>query len=533
MYFCTLKIFILSTEKTVAEKIAKLLRTASSPEDCEYQIQTASFGDSCDVGTDGAVIIDRNLDALHAYKKTGNERMVFLASAAEMAQMDSGTLSNLDDLWVVSGNAEHDGSLLSVYFQKLLNTLKVNFDNRRAEICFKTIVDSLPDMVWFKDNDGAHLIVNDEFCSVVEKTKDQIYKRHHNFIWGLPEDDYEHGEGVCRKSEEVVERERKTCQFEEQVSIKDSARKLITYKSPLIDIDGSIFGTCGMGHDTTDLQNTTKELAFIIDTIPFGMAITDVDGKVVTINRFFERFFPNAADCIGKSFDEWNDTLTKEKIGSRQGEEEYRMILGKDEHIVRFRADPMLDIFGQQIGTLHFLRDVTMQYNYEQQNILHANTDFLTGLNNRRSLFDYLTSLDRNSKLSMIMVDLDKFKSVNDTYGHAAGDEALEITSHTLRECFPDGFVARLGGDEFLITLVGEFELAQVEERTQHLLDTLLENFKVKEDFHALSASAGIAQEQMAECDIRRIENLMNRVDNALYTAKESGRARYCVNKDL
>jgi diguanylate cyclase (GGDEF)-like protein/PAS domain S-box-containing protein len=532
MYFCTLKIFFMSAAQSVADMMTELFAGIEAPEDSEYHFAAAHFGDTCDVGTDGAVIIDRNINELRAYRKNGNERIVFLASAADVADIDSSTLSAVDDLWVIPDEPQNAKSLLTVYFKKLLDTLKENFDNRRAEICFHTIVDSLPDMVWFKDNDGAHLIVNDEFCGVVEKTKEQIYKRHHNFIWGLPEDDYEHGEGVCRKSEEVVERERKTCQFEEQVSIKDSARKLITYKSPLIDIDGSIFGTCGMGHDTTDLQNTTKELAFIIDSIPFGMAITDVDGKVVTINRFFERFFPNAAECVGHSFDEWNDKLTKEKIGSRQGEDEYRMILGKNEHIVRFREDPMLDIFGQQIGTLHFLRDVTMQYNYEQQNILHANTDFLTGLNNRRSLFEYLTGLDHNSKLSMVMVDLDKFKSVNDTYGHAAGDEALEITSHTLRECFPDGFVARLGGDEFLVTLVGEFDLPQMEERTQHLLDTLLENFKVKEDFHALSASAGIAQEQLAECDIRSIENLINRVDDALYTAKESGRARYCVNRD-
>jgi diguanylate cyclase (GGDEF)-like protein/PAS domain S-box-containing protein len=533
MYFCTLKIFLMSAAESTAEMMTELFAGIEAPEDSEYRFTTAHLGDICDVGTDGAIIIDRNIDTLRAYKKNGNERIVFLASAADMADMDSTTLSGIDDLWVIPDEPQNAKSLLTVYFQKLLNTLKKNFDNRRAEICFRTILDSLPDMVWFKDNDGAHLIVNDAFCGVVEKTKEQIYKRHHNFIWGLPEDDYEHGEGVCRKSEEVVERERKTCQFEEQVSIKDSARKLITYKSPLIDIDGSIFGTCGMGHDTTDLQNTTKELAFIIDSIPFGMAITDADDKVLSINRFFERFFPNTDECVGHTFKEWNDKLTKEKIGLRQGEDEYRVILGKDEHIVRFRADPMFDIFGQQIGILHFIRDVTMQYNYEQQNIRHANTDFLTGLNNRRSLFEYLTGLDHNTKLSMVMVDLDKFKSVNDTYGHASGDEALEITSRVLQECFPDGFVARLGGDEFLVTLVGEFDLPQVEERTQHLLDTLLENFKVKEDFHALSASAGIAQEQLAECDIRSIENLMNRADDALYTAKEAGRARYCVNRDL
>jgi diguanylate cyclase (GGDEF)-like protein len=129
------------------------------------------------------------------------------------------------------------------------------------------------------------------------------------------------------------------------------------------------------------------------------------------------------------------------------------------------------------------------------------------------------------------MLDLDKFKSVNDTYGHAAGDEALEITSHVLKECFSDGFVARLGGDEFLVALAGEHDLQQVEQRTQNLLDTLLEHFHVKDEFKALSASAGIAQERLSVCNIGNIENLIKRSDEALYTAKESGKARYCVNR--
>jgi diguanylate cyclase (GGDEF)-like protein len=129
------------------------------------------------------------------------------------------------------------------------------------------------------------------------------------------------------------------------------------------------------------------------------------------------------------------------------------------------------------------------------------------------------------------MMDLDRFKSVNDTFGHAAGDEALETTSRVLQEVFPDGFIARLGGDEFLVALVGDYEQPQIEERTKQLLDTLLENYSKKKEFQALSASAGIVQEQLAKCDIWSIENLINRSDVALYTAKESGRARYCVGK--
>jgi diguanylate cyclase (GGDEF)-like protein len=262
------------------------------------------------------------------------------------------------------------------------------------------------------------------------------------------------------------------------------------------------------------------------------MAITDRDGVVFAINHFFEKFFPNADNVVGHHFSKWYDALEKEKITSSQGEDEYRMSLSGQEHIVRFREEPIIDIFGENIGHLQIIRDITIQYNYEQQNLKHANTDFLTGLHNRRSLFDHLTAIPKDSMVSLIMLDLDKFKSVNDTYGHAAGDEALEITSRTLEECFPDGFIARLGGDEFLVSLVGEHTLPELEQRTQNLLDTLLEKYAFKEEFCALSASAGIVQERLPESDIRSIEALMNRSDGALYNAKESGRARYCVDAD-
>jgi diguanylate cyclase (GGDEF)-like protein len=127
------------------------------------------------------------------------------------------------------------------------------------------------------------------------------------------------------------------------------------------------------------------------------------------------------------------------------------------------------------------------------------------------------------------MLDLDKFKGVNDTYGHAAGDEALKITASVLEGCFPDGFISRIGGDEFITALVGEYDLSQVEERTQNLLDSLKEKYLLRNEFKEMSASAGIAQERLSVCDIRSIEELVKRSDDALYTAKESGKARYCV----
>jgi diguanylate cyclase (GGDEF)-like protein/PAS domain S-box-containing protein len=524
-----LKVFVLSADKSAADEIANLFRIDEPLEDCAYRLETAKLGDKCNVGVDSAVIIDGSAEQLLKYKRLRGERVVFLTCAADVAEIDSKVLSAADDVWIMPDKQAKDERLLNVYFSKLIKTMKDISDSRKMQICFKTVIDSLPDMVWFKDNGGTHLIVNDEFCNVVKKTKEQVFKKGHNYIWNVPEDDIENGEAVCRRSEEVVVKARKTCRFEEQITTNEGMRQLVTYKSPLIDADGMVFGTCGMGHDITDLKNISNEFRLIMDSIPMGISIMDSYGKVVAVNKFLKKFFDNAAESIGHSFEDWSNSLNKERVHSSQEGIEYRIMLNGQERIMRFHEEPIVDIFGENIGTMEFIRDITLQYNYMEQNVKYANTDFLTGLNNRRSLFNYLEELDKNSVISIIMMDLDRFKSVNDTYGHAAGDEALEIASRVLCECFPDGFISRLGGDEFLVALVGEIDMAQVEKRTQQLLDTLIGRYSKKEEFKALSASAGIAQERLAVCDTTSIENLIKRSDEALYDAKNAGKARYCA----
>ncbi len=530
MYFSTLKFYILSDSRPQAETIADSLRGAEPVEDSEYRFEPTVFGEPFGTEPDCAVIIDGNAEYLRKYNKTADERVVFISSACAAAELDSETLSKADDLWIMPEKQLHDRRLLNVYFSNLVKIMKDRSDARRLQICFDTAIDSIPDLVWFKDTKGAHLMVNDGFCKAVEKTKQQIYKKGHYYIWDIPKEEYEQGEYVCLESEEIVMNARKTKQFDEKVKTKRGMRQFTTYKSPLIDVDGAIFGTCGIAHDVTDLQNISNEMRIMIDSIPFGVAIVDSDGIIVSTNRFLENYFPGIEHKAGQRFEEWNSSLPKKEICSTQEENEYSISLGGQERILRFREEPIADIFGEYIGSIEFIRDITIQHNFEQQNLKSANTDFLTGLNNRRSLFNYLTELGNDIKLSLIMIDLDRFKAVNDSYGHAAGDEALEITSRVLEECFPDGFIARLGGDEFLVALVGEHDSAQVENRTQHMLDTLLDRFSPKEEFHALSASAGVAHALLEKCDVQSIEKLIKRSDDALYNAKQSGKARYCVN---
>jgi diguanylate cyclase (GGDEF)-like protein len=530
MYFSEFKIIIFGENREAAESIADRLRVNSLPEDCEYNLECAAYGEECEIPvTDSAVIIDANADALRGYKRMGEERVVFLTSGCAMAELDTETLSLADDLWILPGKLVHDERLLSVYFTQLIKAMKERSDARKLKICFETAIDSIPDLVWFKDAVGAHLIVNNGFCKATEKTKEQIYKRGHYYIWDIPKEEYEQGEYVCLESEDIVIEARKTCLFDEKVKTKRGMRQFKTYKSPLIDSNGKVFGTCGIAHDVTDLSNISNELNIMLESIPFGIVIEDSLGKIITSNSFLLKYFPDARSSIGTDFEEWKDKLEGgTNVRQVHDEDEFGVMVKDKERIMRFRKEPIIDIFGEQIGGIAFFRDVTLQYEFEQQAIQCANTDFLTGLNNRRSLFNYLKSLDKGTPLTLITIDLDHFKKVNDSYGHHVGDEALVASVEVMNECFPDDFIARLGGDEFLIALVGEYPLEEVEMKTQSLLDSMRERYDSREEFEVLTASAGIAQSEITG-DVHKIDDLMMHSDKALYAAKETGRAKFCV----
>ena len=177
-------------------------------------------------------------------------------------------------------------------------------------------------------------------------------------------------------------------------------------------------------------------------------------------------------------------------------------------------------------GQICIFRDVTIERQLEAQIVQNANTDFLTGLYNRRYLYEYVQEHCIGKKLSLLSVDLDHFKNVNDTYGHHTGDEALMITSRLLQECFPNDLVVRMGGDEFLILRVGSCSVQELEQDAQTLLDKLYRTYAAAENLRMLSASVGITQSHDSQGDI---DMLFRQSDIALYQAKENGRGRYWV----
>ena len=328
-------------------------------------------------------------------------------------QLTSEDYDAVDDIWL-NGGLE----LARFYFANLLARIA---EHKRAwlrENWLQTTINTLPDMVWFKDMKGIHLEVNDAFCTVVAKEKADVRGRDHYYIWDIPKEVYEASDYVCVETEDDVIAARKTCLFDEEVMKADGhLSKLKTYKTPIFDGD-------------------------------------------------------------------------------------------------------------RIIGTVGIARDVTKEYEYQQNIVYMALHDQLTGLANRRQLDEFLSKLETN-EMVVAYLDLDHFKAVNDTYGHLAGDEALVRTSELIKKHFPDTLNVRIGGDEFLVIFTDGVVSEDIPGRMQGFIDDFFEAFKEDRRFGVLSVSAGIAEGKVGHGSF---DLLLQKADEALYEAKEAGRGRYAIS---
>ncbi len=162
-----------------------------------------------------------------------------------------------------------------------------------------------------------------------------------------------------------------------------------------------------------------------------------------------------------------------------------------------------------------------------------ARTDVLTGLNNRRAIDDELDRLltSRNHEFSLLHLDLDRFKAVNDTFGHAAGDAVLVEVGRILdKELRRHDFPARVGGDEFLTILRPALDAETASRIARRLIKRIERPIKIKDKFCEISASIGLVS--TVQYVIRpTVEQMMADVDEALYLAKNSGRGRHAIFK--
>ncbi len=198
-----------------------------------------------------------------------------------------------------------------------------------------------------------------------------------------------------------------------------------------------------------------------------------------------------------------------------------------------FPVDIVLQLMRESDGNRLFVaivRDVTEKKESEELIWQHANFDTLTGLPNRRMFYDRLEQEIKKSHrsglpMALMLLDLDRFKEVNDTLGHAQGDVLLVEAARRIAECVRESdTVARLGGDEFTIILSEMNDSNSVERIAQNIIERLAAPFQLLQETVFVSASVGIT---LYPNDAQTIDTLLTNADQAMYLAKNSGRNRF------
>jgi diguanylate cyclase (GGDEF)-like protein/PAS domain S-box-containing protein len=307
---------------------------------------------------------------------------------------------------------------------------------------------------------------------------------------------------------------------------------------------GEALRMAGAMQDITELREIERALRASEDRFsvafraaPFAASIARArDGHIVEANEKYEKHFGwTADDLLGKTSIEvglWPDVETRMQWVSalqvtgtilnfesawRHKNGGIRQVSLSAEYI-QFNGEPHI---------LAFIQDITERKEDEARIEFLAHHDALTALPNRvlfRDRFELAAALAERAeaKVALLFLDLDHFKSINDTLGHPAGDALLKLVAQRLRQCVREtDTISRQGGDEFLIAITNIVDPQSINQTTNKILEALSRPFVIDGRELTNTLSIGIA---IWPDDGRDFDTLLKKADTALYQAKAAGR---------
>jgi len=310
------------------------------------------------------------------------------------------------------------------------------------------------------------------------------------------------------------------------------------------DHQGEVCRFISQIQDLTEQKKTQEEMqlaALVYKNSSEAMLVTDADNRILDINPAFSHITGfTLPEVIGKSpsilsSGRHNRSFYRSmwqalhNTGSWRGE-----IWNKRKNGDAFAERLTIDTIYNKNGSVHrrvaLFADISQEKEAEAQILHQTNFDPLTGLPNRRLFLESLKlELNKATRTqqpgALLMLDIDRFKEVNDTLGHALGDELIKQTAKRLTETVRNSdFVARLSGDEFAIILNPISDPKRIDQISQSILNAIHQPFQLGTDTIYASISIGIA---LFPTDSSKEGQLLRYADQAMYAAKERGRNCY------
>lgn len=419
---------------------------------------------------------------------------------------------------------------------QILYTSRVSSPNQQCNFEYEKIIQATGDGYWMVDVKNARIIdANETFGKMLGYTREELLRMSISDLEVIesPEDTAEHIRKVMEEGHDVFEtkhrhKEGHVIEFEVSVSFSD--------------INGGVIFVFQRDITERKRQEEVQKLAsLVINSSTASVMITDADNRIVSVNpAFTELTGYHSEEVVGKVpgflasgrhtknfFEDMWQTLSE--VGHWEGEWWNRNRNG-EEYVEQVNLSRLLDNEGNVFRYVKIATDVTEKRRLEEKIWYQASYDTVTGLPNRRLFLDRfsqeLKKCDRTGDgLAILYLDLDNFKSVNDEYGHVAGDMLLIEASRRICSCVRStDTVTRLGGDEFAVLLIDLNDTARVEAVADDIKETLAQSFRLHNIDVSISASIGIASYPKDATDM---DDLIKKADLAMYAVKHGGKNHY------
>jgi diguanylate cyclase (GGDEF)-like protein/PAS domain S-box-containing protein len=434
------------------------------------------------------------------------------------------------------GTVLEDGRAI-IMLSDITERVRTEDELRESEIRYKTLFDCAADAIFVHDLRGKFLDVNTVACERYGYSKEEFLQMTPQDVTTL---------GRAKNMLQRVDEIRTQGYFlYETVHVRRDGTMIPTeVSSQIIEYHGRSV-VLSIARDITErkqaeeaLRESETRLRKLFEAIPEAVMVHDEDGNILHINDVgAKRLEWSAEDLVGKNLREIikpeNATVLSDHArmartdGSSSLEITYISRTGK--YIVAEVNERPIELEGKSV-ILSVARDITERKRAEQQLAYIATHDALTGLPNRVLFNDRLNlalaqAQRHQQKLAVLLLDLDRFKDINDTLGHSVGDQLLRVTSRRLKGLLrKSDTLARMGGDEFLFLVIDIDRLENVTEVARKILGSFRAPFVIED--HELHSTASIGVTIFPDDGVDA-DTLLKNADIAMYSAKQKGRNNY------
>lgn len=434
-------------------------------------------------------------------------------------------------------------------------------DHTRDEVCIRNLLDASNEVIYFKDLQSRFIRVSLGCAQLHDMKQEELLGLSDFDVFGNA-----HASAAYADEQRIIATGEPIVNKQEQETWHDRPDTWVaSSKFPLREVDGTTIGTFGISRDVTrrvlleqemvriaqasaeanaELSRVESQLRAVLNGSTDAIEQYDRELRYRYVNPAAERLCGRPlANLVGRTCSEAGlvvpaveireAALKKVRDTGTPGELEYsRVGPGGQEGWFHTTLSPENDADGAVIGVLTSTRDITANKAAERALAHQAMHDSLTGLANRYLLMDRLTRallrMERApGRVVLYFVDVDQFKSINDTYGHDVGDHVLvELARRLSAVARRDDTVARLGGDEFVVLCDRITTDEHVREVAGRLVRTLAEPFQDGDARVQMSASVGAA---VADDATVSASELLHNADAAMYRVKQGGRNHFHV----